>query len=75
MARTHMTIANLAEGLRGIPRTAVVMIDTPDGPKPLRMVRGAQGRTTDDGAVTPLPSGASTSTGAGYIVILMTDRA
>ncbi len=35
-----MTIADLANALRGIPRDALVLIDTPDGPKRLRMVAG-----------------------------------
>jgi hypothetical protein len=61
-----MTIADLAEALRGTPRDAALMIDTPDGIKPLRMVRGAYGR---GGEV--LDSGAS-SPGQTYIVILST---
>ncbi len=34
----EMTIADLAGALRGIPRNAVILIDTPSGPKRLRMV-------------------------------------
>ncbi len=30
----------VANALRGIPRDALVLIDTPDGPKRLRMVAG-----------------------------------
>ena len=37
-----MTIADLANALRGIPRDALVLIDTPDGPKRLRMVAGTR---------------------------------
>ena len=37
-----MTIADLANALRGIPRDALVLIDTPDGPKRLRMVVGTR---------------------------------
>ncbi len=33
-----MTIADLAGALQGIPRNAVILIDTPSGPKRLRMV-------------------------------------
>ena len=36
-----MTIADLANALRGISRDALVLIDTPDGPKRLRMVAGS----------------------------------
>jgi len=36
-----MTIVDLANALRGIPRDALVLIDTPDGPKRLRMVAGS----------------------------------
>ena len=36
-----MTIADLANALRGIPRDALVLIDTPDGLKRLRMVAGS----------------------------------
>ena len=36
----EMTIADLANALRGIPRDALVLIDTPDGLKRLRMVVG-----------------------------------
>lgn len=38
--KDFMTIADLAIAFRGISRDAVVLLDTPDGPKPLRMVRG-----------------------------------
>ena len=34
----EMTIADLAGALKGIPRDALVLIDTPTGPKRLRMV-------------------------------------
>ncbi len=37
-----MTIADLANALRGIPRDALVLIDTPDGLKRLRMVVGTR---------------------------------
>ena len=33
-----MTIADLAGALRGIPRDALVLIDTPNGPKRVRLV-------------------------------------
>ncbi len=36
----EMTIADLANALRGIPRDSLVLIDTPGGPKRLRMVTG-----------------------------------
>ena len=36
-----MTVAALANALRGILRDALVLIDTPDGPKRLRMVAGS----------------------------------
>lgn len=74
MPLDHMTIANLAEALRGIPRDAVIMLETPDGLKPLRMVSGAHGSRSGDGALTPLAAGASVPTGSGYIVILQTHR-
>lgn len=38
----EMTIADLANALRGIPRDALVLIDTPDGPKRLRTVEGTR---------------------------------
>ncbi len=37
----EMTIADLANALRGIPRDALVLIDTPDGPRRLCMVAGS----------------------------------
>ena len=37
-----MTVAALANALRGIPRDALVLIDTPDGPKRLRMMVGTR---------------------------------
>jgi len=38
----EMTIADLANALRGIPRDALALIDTPDGLKRLRMVVGTR---------------------------------
>ena len=54
----EMTIADLANALRGIPRDALVLIGTPDGPKRLRMVVGTHvGERGQDRAAAPSPSG------------------
>lgn len=66
--KDFMTIADLAIAFRGISRDAVVLLDTPDGPKPLRMVRGTPSINRDGKLVA---SGGSQATG--YAVILSTD--
>ncbi len=47
----EMTIASLAIALRGIPRDAIVLIETPDGPKKLRTIRGDRVLVTENGEV------------------------
>ena len=45
-----MTIADLANAFRGLPRDTVILIETPDGPRRLRMVvctRVAEGETVE----------------------------
>jgi hypothetical protein len=74
MAKDHMTIDDLAHALRGMPRDAVLLIDTPDGPQPLRMCRGAHARRRDDGGVEALANGASTVGEVGYAIILATEH-
>ncbi len=63
----EMTIADLANALRGIPRDALVLIDTPDGPKRLRMVVGTH-VAERDGKIVPHPAYER------YAVILQTER-
>ena len=41
-AMEEMTIADLAGALKGIPRDAVILIETPQGVKRLRMIRGTR---------------------------------
>ena len=45
-----MTIAGLAAALRGMPRDARLLIDTPEGLKDLRWVKPAHVRAAQDGA-------------------------
>jgi hypothetical protein len=70
----YLTTANLAEALRGTLRSAVVMIKTAAGPRPLRMVRGAHGNVRADGELKPLEGAASTAESV-YLLMLMTERA
>ncbi len=70
MPKPPMTLNDLAAALMGMPRDAVMMIDTPDGPRELRRVRGAHGRRRDDGALASLEGGVSVSQSTGYLVIL-----
>jgi hypothetical protein len=44
-----MTIADLAAALRGMPLTARLLIDTPDGLKDLRWVKPIHVRAASDG--------------------------
>ena len=70
--KSHMTLDDLAQALRGIPRDAVMMIEAPDGAiRPVRMTRGALGRLTDGGIVS-VASGSSIDNGR-YLVVLSSD--
>jgi hypothetical protein len=72
MPREPMTLDRLAGALRDTSRDSVILIDTPDGPKPLRSVRSAYGYRGADGAVIPLPSG-STASDKFYIIVVSAD--
>ena len=52
-----MTIAGLAAALRGMPRDARLLIDTPEGLKDLRWVKPAHVRATQDGATEASAAG------------------
>ena len=69
--KSHMTLDDLAQALRGIPRNAVIMIETSDGVRPVRMTRGALGRLTDGGIVS-VASGSSIDDSR-YLIILSSD--
>jgi hypothetical protein len=63
-----MTIAGLATALRGIPRDARLMIDTPEGLKALRWVSPTHIYAAQGGATHVLATEAST---AGEYAILL----
>jgi hypothetical protein len=69
MSAEPMTLDRLAMSLKGMPRSAVMMIQTDDGPVPIKGVQCGYGRTVGD-RLQPLPSGASTSEGSPYLIIL-----
>lgn len=61
-----MTIADLAAALRGMPRSARLLIDTPDGLRELRMIAPTHLAVAADGTV----SGSVAGDGAEYGVVL-----
>ena len=72
MPKAFMTIADLAAALRGIPRDAVLMIETPEGLRDLRFVQGMHGARRDDGTVVELDGRGVNPRETGYVVILCT---
>jgi hypothetical protein len=68
MPLERMTLNDLAVCMRGMPRDSLILIDTPDGPKRMRSVRGGYGNR--DGELLPL--GASAQGDAQYVLIFST---
>ena len=62
-----ITIADLTNALRGIPRDAVILIDTPDGPQRLQMIQPTR-MAARGTALEPHPAGER------YAIILKTTR-
>ena len=68
-----MAIADLAAALRGIPRSARLLIDTPEGLKDLRWVSPAHVGAAEDGAthVRATQGGTTEASTAGdYAIVL-----
>ncbi|WP_158920635.1 hypothetical protein [Acidisphaera sp. S103] len=69
-----MTLDRLAVAVRGMLRDALMLIDTPEGSKPIRSVSYGYGRCLLDGSVQQFPTRSAIPEGWPYVIVLSTER-
>jgi hypothetical protein len=71
MSEEPMTLNDLAVALAGLPTGAIMMIETPEGPRRIRSVRCGYGHRADD-RLEMLPPGGARLEDSPYLIILST---
>jgi hypothetical protein len=67
----NIDIGRLAITMKGMPKDSLVLIETPDGLKPLRSIHGGYGQSCDGLPVEELR--AAQQDGTQYVIILSVD--